>query len=452
MKIKKLKLKNFRAFASFEGEFQKDINVLIGLNGHGKTSLLDAISVAYGQFFTAIGTAVDRGINDSEIHLKKFRLDDTYTMEHQFDVEVECECFGSSKYEFPGHWMRKRTSIKGRTTQVKELKDIGKALQNEVQNNSNVPLPVFGFYGTGRLWKQKSLSSKKVESLSSSSRLEGYRNCMDPESSYSAFAKWLKDETIADYERRLSIIERSGFNANSVISGNSVRGRLLKALENAVNSVLEPSGWTNIRYSATIGDIVASHHEQGDIPVSSLSDGVRNMIGLVSDIAYRCIRLNPQLESDATLETEGVVLIDEVDMHLHPQWQLNVVNSLRKAFPNIQFIVTTHSPQVIGGVSPKNISLIRKQGNDYFLVSPKQAYGLSSNDILDEIMSQSSQKTSLSRNEHVETRLREIQNLIEDKEYETAERKIEALKLELNGDIPELIEATISIDLSKWNY
>ena len=168
MKIKKLKLKNFRAFASFEGEFQKDINVLIGLNGHGKTSLLDAISVAYGQFFTAIGTAVDRGINDSEIHLKKFRLDDTYTMEHQFDVEVECECFGSSKYEFPGHWMRKRTSIKGRTTQVKELKDIGKALQNEVQNNSNVPLPVFGFYGTGRLWKQKSLSSKKVESLSSS--------------------------------------------------------------------------------------------------------------------------------------------------------------------------------------------------------------------------------------------------------------------------------------------
>ena len=67
-------------------------------------------------------------------------------------------------------------------------------------------------------------------------------------------------------------------------------------------------------------------------------------------------------------------------------------------------------------------------------------------------MSQSSQKTSLSRNEHVETRLREIQNLIEDKEYETAERKIEALKLELNGDIPELIEATISIDLSKWNY
>ena len=96
--------------------------------------------------------------------------------------------------------------------------------------------------------------------------------------------------------------------------------------------------------------------------------------------------------------------------------------------------------------------MIRKQGNDYFLESPKQAYGLSSNDILDEIMSQSSQKTSLSRNEHVETRLREIQNLIEDKEYETAERKIEALKLELNGDIPELIEATISIDLSKWNY
>ncbi len=360
MKLKQLFLKNFRGFRQFECEFGPGINVLVGLNGQGKTSILDAISIAYGQFFTALGTGIDRGVHDNEIHLAKHILedaDDTFTMEYQFPVTISCTTWQGGPGEFPESWSRVRNTLKGRTTQVKSLKDFAKKLQKDVQDNKPAELPLFGYYGTGRLWKQKKLSSVKVASLSKSSRFEGYRDCMDPESSYSAFAVWLRDETIAELERKMKILEESGL-SDALVSGNTLRSRLLRAITTAVNTVLQPSGWSNIRYSATAKEIIASHPEQGNVPVSMLSDGVRNMVGMVADIAYRCVRLNSHLQENAVVKTQGMVLVDEVDMHLHPQWQQLVLQNLGAAFPGLQFIVTTHSPQVLTTVRKEQILIL----------------------------------------------------------------------------------------------
>jgi predicted ATP-binding protein involved in virulence len=361
MKLKNLTLTNFKGFKYFECDFQPKLNILVGLNGQGKTSVLDAISVAYGQFLTALGAGVDRGVANNEIHLAKHVSDhDSFSisMEHQFPVQIECEVYDSEFYDFPKSWHRSRNTFKGRTTQVKELKDIARTLQTLVQNNEAIDLPMLGYYGTGRLWKQKKLSSLKVESLIKSSRLEGYRDCLDPESSYSAFAKWLRTETIAEFERKMQIIESSGL-SDALVSGSTARGRLLSAIACAVNKVLQPSGWSNLRFSARAKEIIATHPEQGDVPVSMLSDGVRNMIGMVADIAYRCVRLNPHMEEDAVIKTHGIVLIDEVDMHLHPEWQQLVLQNLEEAFPSIQFIVTTHSPQVLSTVKKEQILILK---------------------------------------------------------------------------------------------
>jgi predicted ATP-binding protein involved in virulence len=96
---------------------------------------------------------------------------------------------------------------------------------------------------------------------------------------------------------------------------------------------------------------VAHHDQHGELSVALLSDGIRNMIGMVADIAFRATKLNPQFGFLAAKETPGVVLIDEVDMHLHPEWQQVVLQSLTTAFPALQFIVTTHSPQVLTTVN-----------------------------------------------------------------------------------------------------
>ncbi|MFO7750300.1 MAG: AAA family ATPase, partial [Desulfobacteraceae bacterium] len=164
-----------------------------------------------------------------------------------------------------------------------------------------------------------------------------------------AFADWLRLETMIEYEQHLQAIEK-GESAAGLTPG-----KLLQAIQKAVNAVMAPSGWINIRYSASAQEVVAEHPEHGILPVSILSDGIRNMIGLLADIAYRAVRLNPHLGENAVIRTPGMVLIDEMDMHLHPEWQQLVLQDLTRAFPGIQFIVTTHSPQVISTVK-KTIS------------------------------------------------------------------------------------------------
>jgi len=390
MKLKHLTLKNFRGFKEFKCTFHPNINVLVGLNGYGKTSLLDAISVGYGQFLSTMGTGVDRGIHDQEIHLAKHRApseNSIFNMEHQFPVSIMCHAFPSYLDDFPSQWERSRNTLKGRTTQVKTLRDVAKRLQSDVQSNVTVDLPVFGYYGTGRLWKQKQLSALKEESLSSSSRLEGYRDCMDPESSYTAFATWLKQETLAELERKLQEIERSGFPDDSMIREPGIREQRLLAISKAVNTMLAPSDWSNMRYSATETEVVATHPDQGDVEVSKLSDGVRNMIGMIADIAYRCVRLNPHMDANAATKTHGLVLIDEVDMHLHPQWQQLVLQNLTEAFPNIQFIVTSHSPQVLTTVKKESVHLIHIDNGKGWTQNPiGETYGIASQDALIELM------------------------------------------------------------------
>lgn len=94
------------------------------------------------------------------------------------------------------------------------------------------------------------------------------------------------------------------------------------------------------------------------MPVDMLSDGLRNAIAMVADLAFRAYKLNPNLGERAALETPGVALIDEVDMFLHPSWQQTILASLRDAFPEVQFLVTTHSPQVISSVPRECIRLL----------------------------------------------------------------------------------------------
>lgn len=134
--------------------------------------------------------------------------------------------------------------------------------------------------------------------------------------------------------------------------------------------------------------LVMEHPEQGYIPLSLLSDGLRNMVAMISDIAFRCIKLNPHLGEKAAIETSGIVLIDEVDMFLHPTWQQTVLSSLMDAFPKLQFIVTTHSPQVISTVHSYSIRVIGENYEGKLIASKPLAhtYGNPSNQVLESVM------------------------------------------------------------------
>ena len=125
--------------------------------------------------------------------------------------------------------------------------------------------------------------------------------------------------------------------------------KVFEAVKQAIQSCVE--GCDLIQFKLELGEPVV--RIKGKIlPFSFLSDGQRNIVAMVADIAYRMAQLNPHLLENVTLETPGVVLIDEIDLHLHPKWQRQIVDNLRKAFPKVQFFATTHAPAVIQSIRP----------------------------------------------------------------------------------------------------
>ena len=173
-----------------------------------------------------------------------------------------------------------------------------------------------------------------------------------------------------------------------------------------------------------------SSTERESTAFENLSDGQRTVIGLVADIARRMCVLNPQLGDEVTNETQGVVLIDELDMHLHPRWQRILTSGLKRAFPKVQFIVASHSPQVLGELKPEEIILLRPSGTTH----PQVSYGLTSSQVLEEIMG------AEARTPEVERLLSEVFESLERGELSLAKQKIAALQITAPG-IPELAGA-----------
>jgi predicted ATP-binding protein involved in virulence len=143
--------------------------------------------------------------------------------------------------------------------------------------------------------------------------------------------------------------------------------------------------WQNMAYSFAAEDLtgifVTPNGEKEKLQFRQLSDGYRNIIGMVADIAYRCIKLNPHLGENAVKETPGIVLIDELDLHLHPNWQRRIVEDLKNTFPGIQFVATTHSPFIIQSLKEDELRNLDRK-----IVSQKDPKDIPINKIITDIM------------------------------------------------------------------
>ena len=372
LNIKALKLRDYRCFESLEIDFHEKLTVLVAVNGAGKTSILDAIAVAFGPFIGAFDEAVGKHFEASDIRQFKARETASHEMEHAPDgVWLEARGFipGRQAKDLLGDgsttWRRALTSPhKSRTTikDAKELIEYGKQLQEAVRTpGKQVLLPLVAYYGTGRLWQQKKLTEQKI---SHTSRTIGYTDCLDPASSYKTFVEWFRYWNFAVKTTRIKSQENGKHDIHAEFDS------YIHSVSKAVNICLAPAGWKDIEYSFAQDAIIAHHERFGQLPVELLSDGIRNLIGMVADIAFRATKLNGHLGASAAEQTSGIVLIDEVDMHLHPEWQQVVLQSLTQAFPLMQFIVTTHSPQVLTTVSRDNIRILRATETGFEVSTP----------------------------------------------------------------------------------
>lgn len=370
MNLTKLSLKNYRRFPELDIDFHPMLTVIAARNGQGKTSVLEAIVAALGPFVGAFDQGFSKHIEQTDVRYA--RVGEGYENERQFPVIINAEMLTPDV-----QWGRSLNGSKSRTTtkDAEPLAAQGKALQSTLRTSSTVNLPVICYYSSRRLWATRNNLSKKA--VLTESRTAGYENCLSVFSDFAQLQKWMEQATFAALQQQ----QRSGYEHSSL-------GAQLQGISDAVNEVMIDEGWGNFHYSLTFGGLSMSHPDHAALPLDLLSDGVRAMITLVADLALRCVRLNSHLKERAPLETSGIVLIDEVDLHLHPAWQQRVIASLRKAFPRVQFIVSTHSPQVLSTVSSENIRVVFQDREGLWHAgSPQQEVkGIESAVALSEIM------------------------------------------------------------------
>lgn len=359
-----LKLKNFRGFESLELQFDRNLNVFVSSNGGGKSALLSAISIALSYFVQQLGgQAQALPIEKSDVRLQKSPDD---AMVFMAPTEIEATAFFSNEL-YSWNTLRKTFAPKTKTTHTK-TKNVSEAAQrlcDEIKSYAvrgiehgrdiNFPpaLPLIAFYGTGRLWAEHRKTRKKDEKAKNLSEQFGaYLDCLTPASNFFQFETWFEHVNLQGVQE-LQMGLSSNYKANE----------LIEVIRTAVDFVLAPTEWKNIHWNFIEGCVVAEHPMQGILSVRLLSDGIQNLIALVADLAHRAARLNPHFRFGAAQMTPGIVLIDEVDMHLHPSWQQRVIELLQKAFPLVQFIVSTHSHLVAATVPQDSIRIITTSGS-----------------------------------------------------------------------------------------
>lgn len=440
-RLDRLELENFRCFSNLTVDFHERLTVIVASNGGGKTSLLDAMAIALWPFSCTMQLKDSSpGFDPGDLRRVRSPLGGMQTLS---PVSVKSTAFIDGNHG-PLEWQRfRKSAAKGTRTSSSGGAPLQKAAAELYQQNLKFTklesdfIPTYSllaYYGTGRLWDQSRLTFGKLyHNKADTSRESGYEDSLSPKSSYKSFVDW--------FGRYSS--ESKGEKDSGKPSPHKPSEKL-QALTDAVDILLKPTGWHSLSWDFAEKKPVATHSDHGVLPVDFLSDGLRNTIGLTSDIAHRCARLNPHFGVHAARLSPGIVLIDEVDMHLHPEWQQLILGALTDAFPLIQFIVTTHSPQVVSTVPSECIRILK---DGLVFASPPGTDGAEAQRILEDVF----QVKPRMDNEHTRE-LDEYLRLVDDHKWDCPRALELRSKLDAwsQGLEPRLKEADLQIENLKW--
>lgn len=345
MKINKIEITNFKGFQHESIQFHGNLTVVIGNNTAGKTTLLHAVQVGLGAYLQSLsdlpgGKPYRKNFVESDRFLKyNPNLKDYLPNKDLPRIDIDAEFTTTSRipgdgFEFkpePVSWYREFTKS-GSTTHNQEcagqlIRVVREMEAKHKDENEGAVYPLVLSFGTNRIDAQFRTARKTKERQQ---RIEV------------AYKASLDDEKV-DFAGALDWLRRYEKNVRDGKEFEGTRNAYLEALATAIPSLSEIEiDNEEIEAVVTVDGKEPSRHHY-----SYMSDGLKSMINIVSEIAYRCIELNGFLGKDAVKQTPGVVLIDEVDLYLHPRWQQHILQDLCKAFPKIQFIVSTHSPFIV---------------------------------------------------------------------------------------------------------
>ena len=416
MRVIRVKLSNLRAMEAAEFHFKRGFNLIVGVNGVGKSSVLDALSLCL--------SAVVKHSNRLRTRLGAFTVDDIRVGAHALSVDCSVE-IGTTEYSYLIHKPRQISSpneikvgIPHEETYNTPEKSgfIGKAPARATGNESE-GRSLAVLFSTNRAVPSERTPSKGVAAGGVEAAFGDALTSR--ELRLGEFAVWMRVQQTLKAE-------------------SPTADRVLTTFESAFERFLP--GYSNLRLQPDDHPRLLIDHGSTTVAVRQLSDGERGILALVLDLTRRLAQANPNM-SDPAAQAEAVVLIDEIDLHLHPLWQRQIVRNLTTAFPRSQFIATTHSPQVIGEVEHDRIQIIAN-GQVY---SPTHSFGVDSSRVLEEIMEVDP------RTSDIQELLSQISAEIGKLEFAHARTSLARLVESLGEDDPEVTRVQTLLDFMEGN-
>ena len=442
MRIDKLTLKNFRGFEELEIDFpdgEGGLAIFIGVNGSGKTSVLRAISYFFRNFIYGLysseefengvakikDTYLDSNnlIGDIKKGTSRFNNKITFKLEdHSFSHYMEVSerekrygvnisidrSIGERKYEETSNY------YKGQYTEEEFKKN--QRLRNKIRQEPKIVV----FYNVDRFVADE--PSLKAKDITKISPIDAFSNSFSDNISFDDFFEWFRNTE--DYES-----ENIRFNNEP-----EFRLKALEAIREVLATFLPKYSFPRVKRQPTEQLVLQDngHH----LAIANLSHGERLVFAIVGDIIRRLSIANPDLENPYL--GEGIVMIDEIEQHLHPSWQRTIIPNLRKTFPNIQFIITTHSSQVLSSVHRENIFILE----DFKLVEKTpHTYGKDTNSILYDLFGVTA------RPEHAKKEFNELYRLLDDPKQEAAAIKmLNEMEEKYGKNDPDLMEAKLNFE------
>ena len=417
MFIQSIQLQNFRSVSSLTIKLSERLNVFAGINGAGKSTILDATAILLSWLANRIKTAGASGrpIKESDIQNNS----SSSVLSADLSDESVIVQLGTSKTR-PGMSKKEKSfDLSGLNEKIKQFqKDI-------TENNGKTNLPLLAYYPVHRAVLDIPL---RIRNQHSFSILETYDESLTSGANFRTFFEWFRNQEDIENENRRYI--------NSLIPPENFEfpDKQLEAVRNAL-SIFMPNfkNWTVRRRPLQM----EVDKDGQTLIVNQLSDGEKCLMAMVGDIARRMALANPFL--DNPLHGDGIVLIDEVDLHLHPLWQRMMIPRLLETFPNCQFLISTHSPHVLTHVQPQNIFMLHTEDGKFICEHPQESYGKTSERILEDLMG-----LETTRPDIVKNALKALFVRFQKGDIEQAKNDIKLLQQEI-GEDPELVKAQVLI-------
>ena len=419
MHVDKLVMTCFRGAKLLPLDLHSRLNVFFGANGSGKSSILDATAIMLSWLVNRIKyeSSSGRPIQDTDI----------FNGEASANLDI---AFNFKGIILPLRWTlaktRKGYSKRDVASSLISATYIARKIQSEIsESNGLTNLPLFAYYPVNRAVLDIPLRIKERHSFD---LLSAYSDSLTGGANFRAFFEWFREREDLENENRKYaelLIKPEGFQFPD-LQLEAVRAALMLFMPDFTN--------LTVRRNPLRMEVEKNGKP---LTVNQLSDGEKCLMALVGDLARRMSIANPARENP--LEGEGVILIDEIDLHLHPKWQRMIIPKLLEVFPNAQFIISTHSPHVITQVQPESLFLLKQTDSGIVAEQPTESYGKSVERILEDLMG-----LETTRPDEVSVKLHDIYSSIDQNHIEEARRSIAVMKEEI-GEDPELMKAEILI-------